>query len=123
MTKIFVVDDEIGALTLVGIMLERGGFEVFKAQHAREALERLDNDKPDLFILDVMMPDINGIELCKILKERDDTKNIPVLILSARGDSKSVIQGMEAGAVDYMLKPIFHNNLVEKVRGILGITG
>ena len=121
MAKIFVVDDEIGALTLIGIMLERGGFEVMKAQHAQEALEMLENEKPDLFILDVMMPDVNGIELCKMIKERDDTKEIPVLILSARGDSKSVIQGIEAGAADYLLKPIFHNNLVEKVRSVLGI--
>lgn len=121
MSKILVVDDEIGALTLVGIMLERGGFEVMKAQHANEALELVTNEKPDLFILDVMMPEISGIELCRMLKERDDTRDIPVLILSARGDSKSVIQGIEAGAKDYLLKPIFHNNLVEKVRSTLGI--
>ena len=122
MTKVFVVDDEIGALTLIGIMLERGGFDVMKAQSAKMALSLLDDEKPDLFILDVMMPDMNGIELCKVLKSRDDTRDIPVLILSARGDSKSVIEGIEAGATDYLLKPIFHNNLVDKVRAVLGIS-
>lgn len=126
MKRIFVVDDEIGALTLIGIMLERGGFEVQKAQHAKEALSKLNSEgPPDMFILDVMMPEIDGIQLCRMLRERADTKELPILILSARGDAKSVIQGMEAGANDYILKPIFHHNLVEKVRSILqmGATG
>lgn len=122
MKRIFIVDDEIGALTLVGIMLERGGFEVMKAQNAQIALDMVAREKPDLFILDVMMPDMDGIELCRVLKANENTKDIPVLILSARGDSKSVIQGIEAGATDYLLKPIFHNNLVEKVRNVLGMT-
>ena len=120
MKRILVVDDEIGALTLIGIMLERGGFEVLKAQHGKEALDLLgEHGAPDMFILDVMMPEISGIELCRMLRERDDTKSTPILILSARGDAKSVIQGMEAGATDYILKPIFHHNLVDKVRGLL----
>jgi DNA-binding response OmpR family regulator len=123
MVKIFIVDDEMVGLTLVGLMLNHGGFEVFKAQHAREVLERLEIEKPDLFIIDVMMPDINGIELCKILKDRADTKYLPVLFLSARTDTKSVLQAMEAGATDYLLKPIYPNVLVERVRSILAITG
>lgn len=121
MKRILVVDDEIGALTLIGIMLERGGFEVLKAQNAEEALSTLEREVPDLFILDVMMPRIDGIELCRMLREREDTKDRPVLILSARGDAKSVIQGMEAGATDYILKPIFHHNLVAKVRSLLNM--
>lgn len=121
MKRILVVDDEIGALTLIGIMLERGGFQVLKAQNADAALTVLEKDTPDLFILDVMMPGMNGIELCQLLRERVDTREIPVLILSARGDAKSVIQGIEAGATDYLLKPIFHHNLVAKVRSVLGM--
>ncbi len=122
MKRILVVDDEIGALTLIGIMLERGGFDVHKAQSAKEALGLIDNDgSPDMFILDVMMPEIDGIQLCRMLRGRDDTKEVPILILSARGDAKSVIQGMEAGATDYILKPIFHHNLVEKVRNLLNM--
>ncbi|MCB9436361.1 MAG: response regulator [Anaerolineales bacterium] len=122
MKRVLVVDDEIGALTLIGIMLERGGFEVLKAQHAREALHLLDMEgAPDIFILDVMMPEIDGIQLCRMLREREETKDVPVLILSARSDAKSVIQGMEAGATDYILKPIFHHNLVEKVRNLLNM--
>ena len=94
MNKILVVDDEIGALTLIGIMLERGGFEIFKAQNAHIALSMLEEqDPPDLFILDVMMPEIDGIQLCRMLREREDTKHTPILILSARGDAKTYIQG------------------------------
>lgn len=117
--NILVVDDEIGALTLIGIMLERGGFNVLKAKDADSALAMLDQSIPDLIILDVMMPGIDGIELCGILRERQDTGSIPVLILSARGDADSVMRGMEAGANDYLPKPILHHDLVAKVRAML----
>ncbi len=117
--NVLVVDDEIGALTLIGIMLERGGFNVTKAKDADSALAMLDQSIPDLIILDVMMPGTNGIELCGILRERDDTGGLPILILSARGDADSVMQGMEAGANDYLPKPILHHDLVAKVRAML----
>ncbi len=116
---ILVVDDEIGALTLIGIMLERGGFGVSKARDAKTALELLDSLTPDLIILDVMMPGMNGIDLCQLIRKREATRRTPVLILSARGDSKSVIQGIEAGANDYLPKPILHHDLVSKVRSML----
>ncbi|GAB4313708.1 MAG: hypothetical protein Kow00117_06270 [Phototrophicales bacterium] len=116
---ILVVDDEIGALTLIGIMLERGGFSVLKAKDATSALAVLDQNTPDMIILDVMMPGMDGIELCKVIRQRDDTAETPVLILSARGDAESVMKGMEAGANDYLPKPILHHDLVSKVRSIL----
>ena len=121
MKRILVVDDEIGALTLIGIMLERGGFEVVKAKEAEQALVVLDHDKPDLIILDVMMPGMDGIELCRVLRQRQDTVQTPVLILSARGDAKSVMSGMDAGASDYLPKPILHHDLVAKVRRMLDL--
>lgn len=117
--NVLVVDDELGALTLIGIMLERGGFNVLKAKDADVALAILEQSLPDLIILDVMMPGMNGIDLCRVIRQRDDTRNIPVLILSARGDAESVMQGMEAGANDYLPKPILHHDLVAKVRSIL----
>jgi DNA-binding response OmpR family regulator len=117
--NILVVDDEIGALTLIGIMLERGGFSVLKAKDATSALAVLDQNTPDMIILDVMMPGMDGIELCQVIRERDDTQETPVLILSARGDAESVMRGMEAGANDYLPKPILHHDLVAKVRSIL----
>lgn len=117
--RILVVDDEVGALTLIGIMLERGGFSVLKAKDANDALAVLDQSLPDLIILDVMMPGMNGIELCRVIRSRGDTSVIPVLILSARNDADSVMRGMEAGANDYLPKPILHHDLVTKVRSML----
>jgi two-component system response regulator MtrA len=117
---ILVVDDEIGALTLIGIMLERGGFDVLKARDARAALEILEDTLPDLIILDVMMPGMNGIDLCQAIRKREGTSKTPVLILSARGDAESIIHGIEAGANDYLPKPILHHDLVSKVRSMLG---
>jgi DNA-binding response OmpR family regulator len=119
MKRILVVDDEIGALTLIGIMLDRGGFEVLKAREANQAIETLDKDTPDLIILDVMMPGIDGIELCKMIRGRKPTTETPILILSARGDAESVMRGMDAGATDYLPKPILHHDLVAKVRNML----
>jgi len=117
---VLVVDDEIGALTLIGIMLERGGFGVLKAKDARAALAILDENIPDLIILDVMMPGMDGIELCKVIRERNGMSETPVLILSARGDAESIIKGIEAGANDYLPKPILHHDLVSKVRSMIG---
>jgi two-component system response regulator MtrA len=116
---ILVVDDEIGALTLIGIMLERGGFNVLKAKDADSALAVLEQSTPDLIILDVMMPGMDGIQLCRVIRDRNDTHTTPILILSARGDADSVMRGMEAGANDYLPKPILHHDLVAKVRSML----
>ncbi len=122
MKRILVVDDEIGALTLIGIMLERGGFEVLKAKDAHAALNMLEQETPDLIILDVMMPGMDGIELCREIRARDSTEDTPLLMLSARGDADSVTRGMEAGATDYLPKPILHHDLVAKVRKMLGLS-
>jgi len=117
--RFLVVDDEIGALTRSGILVERGGFEVLKAKDAAQALAVLELEKPDLIILAGMMPGMDGIELCRLLRNRPDTAELPILILSARGDAKSVMSGMEAGASDYLPKPILHHDLVAKVRRML----
>lgn len=118
--QILVVDDEIGALTLIGIMLERGGFNVLKARDANAALALLDEATPDLIILDVMMPGMDGIELCGVLRQRETTNKTPIIILSARGDADAIIRGIEAGANDYLLKPILHHDLVSKIRSMMG---
>lgn len=122
-TRIMVVDDEVGALTLIGIMLERGGFEVLKAGDAYAALDLLSTETPDMIILDVMMPGMDGIELCRQIRTASRTQNTPVLILSARGDAEAVQQGMAAGADDYLSKPILHHDLISKVRELLKMNG
>ncbi len=121
MKRIMIVDDEIGARTLIGIMLDRGGFEVLKAGDANQALSMLDQDSPDLIILDVMMPGMDGIDLCRAIRKRPATTTTPVLILSTRGDAESVMRGMDAGATDYLPKPILHHDLVAKVRHLLNL--
>ena len=123
MTRILVVDDEVGALTLIGIMLERGGFEVLKAHDAYAALDLLQADRPDLIILDVMMPGMDGIELCGRLRAMPALEATPVLILSARGDPESIEQGLSAGANDYLQKPILHHDLITKIHELLGSDG
>ena len=123
---ILVVDDDNGALTLISIMLQRGEFKVLTAEDPADALQQLDHAAPDLIILDVMMPErdgiVDGIELCRAIRTRDNFRETPVLILSALGDGESVMRGMEAGATDYLPKPILHHDLVTKVREMLGST-
>jgi DNA-binding response OmpR family regulator len=115
---VLVVDDEVGALTLIGIMLERGGFDVIKAPSAYHALDILENTVPDLIILDVMMPGMDGITLCREIRTNVSAE-VPIVILSARGDASAVDEGMAAGANDYLQKPILHNDLLSKIQDIL----
>lgn len=122
MKRILIVDDEVGARTLIGIMLDRGGFQVSKAKDANEALASLEKEgNPDMIILDVMMPGMDGIELCRTIRRRPTAAHVPVLILSARGDAEAVMRGMDAGATDYLPKPILHHDLVAKVRQLLNL--
>lgn len=121
MRQVLVVDDEVGARTLIGIMLERGGFRVAKAADAYAALELLKELTPDLIILDVMMPGMNGIELCEQLRQKPATAETPIVILSARGDPASVQMGLDAGASDYLRKPILHHDLLQKIHELLEV--
>lgn len=116
---VLVVDDEIGALTLIELMLQRGGFTVLRAENGKQALNILDTTIPDFIILDVMMPGMDGIELCRHIRARPQTEHTPVLILSARNDAESILRGIQAGANDYLPKPILHHDLVTKVRAML----
>lgn len=119
--QIMVVDDDPGLLTLVGIMLKRAGFAVLEAKDAFEALAMLEHTTPDLFILDLMMPRMDGIELCERIRAGVETANTPVLILSARNDRDSVEEGFAVGANDFVSKPIFNHVLVNKVNSLLSI--
>jgi two-component system alkaline phosphatase synthesis response regulator PhoP len=116
MPTVLVVDDEVGALTLVSIMLEKGGLDVLKAQNAHTALNILKTEQPDLIILDIMMPEMDGIELCQVIRSNAMIEEIPIIMLSARSDPKSVKSGLAAGANDYIQKPVLHHDLLAKVQ-------
>ena len=119
MKRILVVDDEIGALTLIGIMLERGGFEVLKAKDADQALSVLEHETPDLIILDVMMPGMDGYEVARRLRFNTVTASIPILMFTAKAQLDDKVTGFEAGADDYLTKPTHPAELQAHVKALL----
>ncbi len=114
--KILVIDDEEPTVQLIGMLLERRGFEVIKAYRAEEGLRKAYRFQPDLVLLDIMMPDMDGWEVCKRLREMSD---VPVIFLTARGDVKDVVRGLEMGADDYIVKPYENDELVARIRAHL----
>ena len=119
--KILVVDDEVYILHILDFSLGAEGFDVITATDGEEALAKAQRDKPDLIILDVMMPRLDGYENCRRLKSDPGTKDIPVLLLTARGRDEDRQRGVESGADDYITKPFSPNKLINRVSDILGI--
>lgn len=119
--QILIVDDEVQILALLGILFRRSGFTVLKAENARSALNILESTTPDLLIIDVMMPDMDGIELCQRVRARAQTAMTPVILFSARFDTRTVRKGLEAGANEYITKLTPHLELLAKVRGMLSL--
>ena len=117
--KILIVDDEVETLRLISIALRRQGLQVITANNGTQALELAFTEKPNLIILDIMMPDINGFEVVKRLKASTKTEDIPVLIFSARNQSSDKVTGYEAGADDYLTKPIHPTELISHVKTLL----
>lgn len=118
-SRIMVVDDDIGLLHMLGIILTRAGFVVLQAQDAHEALDILSDNVLDLCILDVMMPDISGFELCKMIRKDGTKAYLPILFLSGHGDADSMAEGLAAGANGYLKKPIHPYTLVQAVTQLL----
>ena len=118
-TTILVVEDDTDILQLVAHNLKAAGFEVLTAQNGYEALSLTRNHIPHLVILDLMLPGIDGFEVCKELKRSPATRNIPVLMLTARGEEVDRIVGLELGADDYVVKPFSPRELILRVRAIL----
>ena len=113
--KILVVDDTRLILNLTTMSLVKAGFEVVTAANGQEALERVRTEHPDLIILDIMMPIMDGFEACRRLKEDKDTCAIPVIFLTAKGQEADRSKGLDVGAVDFITKPFSPRRLVEKV--------
>ena len=117
--KILVVDDEVNITQILEFSIGAEGFEVISAQNGEEAIEKARREQPDLIILDIMMPKIDGYEACRILKANPLTKNIPVVLLTAKGRDIDKRLGMEVGATDYIVKPFSPNKLVERIHQLL----
>jgi two-component system, OmpR family, alkaline phosphatase synthesis response regulator PhoP len=118
--KILVVDDEIYIVHILDFSLGMEGYEVVTALDGEQALHKVKSDRPDLVVLDIMMPKLDGYETCKILKNDPETKNIPVILLSAKGRNIDQKMGFQVGADDYITKPFSPRKLVERINMILG---
>jgi two-component system phosphate regulon response regulator PhoB/two-component system alkaline phosphatase synthesis response regulator PhoP len=116
---IIIVDDEPDIVEMVSINLKKSGFEVDGFSDAKEFYISLQNKKPDLLILDLMLPDDDGLEICKKLKSENTYADIPIIILSAKSDESDKIVGLELGADDYVTKPFSPRELVARVKAIL----
>ncbi len=117
--SILVVDDDAATLTLIGMMLEHRGFGVLKAQDGPRALKILVQTMPDLVLLDVMMPNMDGYEVCRQIKANPYWAHLPVVMLSAMSQPVSQIEGFRAGALDYITKPIAPQDLVKRIQSAL----
>jgi DNA-binding response OmpR family regulator len=118
MKKILVVDDEEDILTFLELVLGEKGYSVVTAASGPEALTRAQLEKPDLVLLDVMMPQMDGWEVLKLLRVDDATAKIPVAMLSARTEAKDRVQGLQEGAIDYICKPFSLQELLSKIEGV-----
>ena len=118
--RILVVDDEIYIVHILDFSLGIEGYEVLTALDGEQAVEKARAEKPDLIVLDIMMPKLDGYETCKRLKADPETKDVPVILLSAKGRNVDQKVGFEVGADDYITKPFSPRKLVERINAILG---
>jgi two-component system phosphate regulon response regulator PhoB len=118
-TKILVVEDERDLLELLKYNLDREGFEVDTAQSGEDGLKKVRSSPPDLILLDLMLPAMDGLEVCRGIKSRSDTQDIPVIMLTARGEESDIVQGLEIGADDYITKPFSPRILMARVKAVL----
>jgi two-component system alkaline phosphatase synthesis response regulator PhoP len=117
--KILVVDDEIYIVHILDFSLGMEGYEVVTALDGQQAVEKARTERPDLIVLDIMMPKMDGYEACRKLKDDPNTKEIPVILLSAKGRSVDQKMGFEVGADDYVTKPFSPKKLVERINTTL----
>lgn len=117
--KILIVDDDVDSLKLIGLMLKRNGYEVSAADAGGKALAKAEAEIPDLIILDVMMPDMNGLEVCRRLRANPATAEIPIIMFTAKTMIDDKVKGFEAGADDYLTKPTHPAELSSRVKSVL----
>jgi two-component system phosphate regulon response regulator PhoB len=116
---ILVVEDEESLATLLQYNLDKEGFRVAVATDGEEALLLIDEGLPDLVVLDWMLPKVSGVEVCRRLRARPETRNLPIIILTARGEESDRIRGLDTGADDYIVKPFSMSELAARIRAVL----
>ena len=121
--KILVAEDEKDIRELIGFTLRFAGLEVTLVKNGVEAVEQVSQMQPDLILLDVRMPKMTGYETCRVLKSNPETCDIPVVILSAKGQEGEIQEGMESGADHYIVKPFAPDELANQVKDILRDSG
>ena len=116
---IFVVEDEKPILTLLTYNLQKEGYKVSSSSNGEEALSNIKEKKPDLVLLDWMLPDLSGIKICQYLKQDEKVKNIPIIMLTAKGEEEDKVKGLNTGAEDYMTKPFSFPELLARIKSLL----
>lgn len=117
--KILLVDDSATTLMMEQMVLRAQPYNIVTAKNGREAIERAAAERPDLILLDVVMPEMNGFETCRRIRQHPATKVTPIIMVTTRGEEQSVEAGYESGCSDYITKPINGAELLTKVRGYL----
>jgi two-component system phosphate regulon response regulator PhoB len=117
--NILVVEDEDSLATLLQYNLQKEGYSVTMASDGEEALLQIDEKLPDLIVLDWMLPKLSGIEVCRRLRQRNETRNVPIIMLTARGEETDRVRGLDTGADDYVVKPISMTELAARIRAVL----
>ena len=121
MTKplVLIVEDEAPLVTMLRYNLEREGFQVCEAADGEEALVQIAERRPDLVLLDWMLPLVSGIEVCRRIRRASETRSMPVVILTARGEEADRVRGLDSGADDYVVKPFSPSELVARLRAVM----
>jgi len=117
--SVLVAEDESALVTLLRYNLEREGYRVLEAMDGEEALLVAAEEKPDLVLLDWMLPQLSGIEVCRRLRSRQETRNVPIIMLTARGEETDRIRGLDTGADDYLTKPFSMMELLARLRAVM----
>lgn len=117
--KILIIEDEQDIIELLTYNLEQEGYQMFFSTSGEEALTMVHQKNPDLILLDLMLPGVDGLEVCRNLKQNDSTRNIPIIMLTAKSEDSDVITGLEMGADDYVPKPFSPKVLVARIRSVL----
>lgn len=121
MNKILIVDDEPNILMSLEFLMRKEGYEVYVARDGAEALDIIDKELPEIVILDIMMPNVDGYEVCQEIKHSPDKKHIQVIFLSAKSKKEDIEKGLEMGANLYLTKPFSTRNLVKEVKKLVNV--